>query len=149
MRSKCEPDSAARPLAMAVERLMKADASDLYRAWTQKFDSWFAQPEELIMTPEVDKPFFFYNREDWGRHPHYGRFLELKKDELVEMAWVTGEGGTGGAETVIRVELSPREEGTLLRLTHSGFYDEESREAHAENWPEGLEVLDRALTSER
>jgi len=86
-----------------------------------QFDSWFAQPGELLMTPEIDKPFFFYNRKDWGRHPHYGRFLELKKDELVEMAWVTGEGGTEGAETVIRVELSAREEGTLLRLTHSNL----------------------------
>ena len=104
MRSKCEPDNSARPLTMTVERLMKADASDIYQAWTQKFDSWFAQPGELLMTPEVDKPFFFYNRKDWGRHPHYGRFLELKKDELVEMAWVTGEGGTGGAETVILLQ---------------------------------------------
>jgi uncharacterized protein YndB with AHSA1/START domain len=100
------------------------------------------------MTPEGDKPFFFYNRNDWGRHPHYGRFLELKKDELVEMAWVTGKEGTGGAETVIRVELSVRDQGTLLRLTHSGFYNDESRDAHAENWPEGLAVLDRALCPE-
>ena len=43
MRSKCEPDNSARPLTMTVERLMKADASDIYQAWTQKFDSWFAQ----------------------------------------------------------------------------------------------------------
>ena len=128
---------------------MKADASDIYIAWTQKFDSWFAQPGELFMTPEVDKPFFFYNREDWGRDPHYGRFLELKHDELVEMAWVTGKGGTDGAETVLRIELSTREEGTLLRLTHSGFDSEESRDGHAKNWPEGLEVLDEALCPER
>ena len=149
MRTKCEPDNSARPLTMTAERLMKADASEIYQAWTEKFDSWFAQPGELLMTPEVDRPFFFYNRTDWGRHPHYGRFLELKKDELVEMAWVTGEGGTEGAETVVRVELSAREDGTLLRLTHSGFYNEESRDGHAENWPEGLEVLDKALCPEK
>ena len=148
MRSKCQPDNSARPLTMTVERLMKAGASDIYQAWTQKFDTWFTQPGELFMTPEVDKPFFFYTRKDWGRHPHYGRFLELKQDELVELAWVTGEPGTGGAETVIRVELSAREEGTHLRLTHSGFYDEKSRDGHAENWPEGLEVLDNALCPE-
>ena len=64
---------------------------------------------------------------------------------MVELAWVTGEGGTEGAETVIRVELSPREEGTLLRLTHSGFYNEASRDGHAENWPLALEELDNAL----
>lgn len=145
MRTKCEPDQTMRPLSMTVERLMSAKASDLYLAWTERFDSWFAEPGELLMTPEVDKPFFFYNRKDWGRHPHYGRFLELKQDELVEMAWVTGEGGTEGAETVLRVELSTQEGGTQLRLTHSGFCHEQSRDGHAENWPEGLAELDRAL----
>ncbi|MEM7261376.1 MAG: SRPBCC domain-containing protein [Planctomycetota bacterium] len=130
---------------MTIERVMKASANDLYRAWTEKFDAWFAQPGELLMTPEVDRPFFFYNRHDWGRHPHYGRFLELKQDELVELAWVTGEGGTEGAESVIRVELSAHEDGTLLRLTHSGFCHEPSRVGHADNWPEALEVLDEAL----
>ena len=147
MRTKCETDNSARPLTMRVERLMKASASELYEAWTERFDAWFAQPGELLMTPEIDKPFFFYNRKDWGRHPHYGRFLELRRDELIEMAWVTGEGGTEGAETVIRVELSPQGGGTLLRLTHSGFPHEQSRNGHAENWPEALEVLDEALCS--
>ena len=89
-----------------------------------------------------------------GRKQRYPKsaipvFLELKKDELVEMAWVTGEGGTEGAETVIRVELSAQEEGTLLRLTHSGFYNEESRGGHAENWPAGLQVLDEVLCQEK
>ncbi len=145
MRTRSEPDNTAPQLSMTVERLMEADAGDIYRAWTEKFYAWFAQPGDMYMTPEVDKPFFFYNRTDWGRHPHYGRFLELQKNKLVEMTWVTGEGGTGGAETIIRVELSAQEEGTLLRLTHSGFPSEESRDGHAENWPEGLEVLDKVL----
>jgi len=130
---------------MTVERLMKASASDIYRAWTQDFDAWFAQPGELFMTPEIDKPFFFYTRHDWGRHAHYGRFLELKQDELIVMAWVTGENGTEGAETVIRVELATAEGGTQLRLTHSGFCHEQSRQGHVDNWPEALEALDKTL----
>ncbi len=145
MRSKCVPDPNERPLTMTVERLMKASAGEIYAAWTERFDCWFSQPGETLMTPEVDVPFFFYNRHDWGRHAHYGRFLELKKDELVEMAWVTGQGGTEGAETVIRVELTPQENGTLLRLTHSGFCHQESCKGHADNWPEALEILDAAL----
>ena len=145
MRTKCEPDASARRLATTTERLMRADAADIYQAWTQKFDAWFAQPGELFMTPEVDRPFFFYNRKDWGRHAHYGRFLELKQNELVEMAWVTSPEGTEGAETIIRVELAPNKRGTLLTLTHSGFANEASRDRHADNWPEALEILDDAL----
>lgn len=56
MRSECQPDNAARPLTMTVERSMRANAADIYRAWTQDFDAWFAQPGELFMTPEVDRP---------------------------------------------------------------------------------------------
>ena len=146
MQTKCPPDHTDRPLTMTVERAMGASAADLYVAWTEKFDLWFAQPGELLMSPEVDRPFFFYNRHDWGRHPHYGRFLELKNEELVVMAWAT-EGGTLGAETIVRVELAPQEGGTRLRLTHSGFASEESRDAHADNWPAALETLDQALST--
>ena len=94
MKTKIAPNSSAQALTMTVERWMKASAKDLFQAWTAGMDTWFAQPGELIMTAKVDQPFFFYNRTDWGRHPHYGRFLELKEYELVEMAWVTGENGT-------------------------------------------------------
>ena len=58
------------------------------------------------MVSEPGRPYFFYNRDEWGRHPHYGRFLELRENELVEMTWMTGNGsaeGTQGAETLLKV----------------------------------------------
>lgn len=42
---------------MTVERVMKADAKSIYEAWTEKFDRWFAEPGEIMMVPEVDRPF--------------------------------------------------------------------------------------------
>jgi uncharacterized protein YndB with AHSA1/START domain len=149
MKSTCIPDLSARPLTMTVERLMKASAEDLYKAWTERFDWWFAEPRQLIMVPEVDKAWFFYNRKDWGSHPHYGRFLELEKNKLVSMTWLTGENGTEGRETVITVELSPQDGGTLLRLTHSGFPHEQSCDGHKENWPAGLESLDEGIAKHK
>jgi uncharacterized protein YndB with AHSA1/START domain len=106
---------------------------------------WFAQPGETMMHPEIDRPFFFYNRHDWGRHAHYGRFLELVPDKLVVMTWVTGKDATFGAETVVRVELTPVKEGTLVRLTHSGFDDAQACKGHEEQWPSGLETLEDCL----
>ena len=147
MKSNITPDLNERQHRIHLEKSMRANASDLYQAWTEKFDLWFAQPGELLMEAKVDKPFFFYNRHDWGRHAHYGRFLELQQDRLIEMAWVTGKGGTAGAETVIRIEFVPQEEGTWLRLDQSGFEDEESAKGHAENWPLALDELDQKLTS--
>lgn len=126
---------------------MKANAADLYKAWTEDFDLWFAQPGELIMVPEIDKPFFFYNRHDWGRHAHYGRFIKLEKNRHIEMTWLTGDGGTFGAETVITIELIPQDQDTIMHMTHSGFNDEKAAKAHKENWPIALDELDQKLTN--
>jgi hypothetical protein len=52
------PDLSSRPYAMTLEHRMKAGAGSIYNAWTRDFDLWFAEPGELIMTPEVNRPFF-------------------------------------------------------------------------------------------
>ncbi len=81
--------------------------------------------------------------------PTTAAFLRLERDRLVEMTWVTGAGGTQGAETVVRVELTPQGTSTHLRLTHSGFPDEESRNQHHHAWPLVLEQLERRLAQAR
>ena len=35
----------------------------------------------------------------------------------------------------------------LVRLTHEGFPDEQSRDGHQEAWPMALDVLDKALST--
>lgn len=137
------PDLTDRPHTLQVERVMISHPSDLYDAWTEWFELWFAARGSVSMVAEVNAPFFFQTEFDGKRYPHYGRFLRLEHDRLIELTWVTS--GTLGAETVVTVELIPHGESTLLRLTHAGFPNAELKDQHAQAWPAILNRLDARL----
>ena len=150
-----EPDLTARPHRLTVERQMPLPPATLYKAWTVEFDRWFAAPGSILMTGQADTPFFFETEfshspdEPLQRHPHYGRFLALVPDRHIQLTWLTGAAGTKGAETVVTVELIPGADGTLLKLTHAGFPDQESMEQHRDAWPMVLELLERRYAATR
>ncbi|NYD52495.1 uncharacterized protein YndB with AHSA1/START domain [Actinomadura luteofluorescens] len=129
----CPPDLSARPYRAIVDHPAGVPAGAVFRAWTERFDQWFAQPGEIVMRAEVNAPYFFQTFHEGRRHPHYGRFLRVDPGRLIELTWLN-EAGTRGVETVLTVETSPRSSGSLLRLTHAGFPDDRTREEHETAW---------------
>jgi uncharacterized protein YndB with AHSA1/START domain len=142
------PDLSGRPYSLTLDRHFAAEPSTLYAAWTTGFDRWFAAPGSMLMQPVVNAVFFFETefkpagQPKAQRHPHYGRFIRLIADRLVELTWVTGAGGTEGAETVVTVQLQPMGDATHLKLTHAGFAGEAARDRHHTAWPFVLDQLD-------
>jgi catechol 2,3-dioxygenase-like lactoylglutathione lyase family enzyme/uncharacterized protein YndB with AHSA1/START domain len=141
-----KPDLATRPSQCVIERSMTSPPHAIYKAWTEEFDRWFAAPGTVLMRPEIDAPFFFETHYAGGRHPHYGRFLDLNQDHFVQMTWVTGSAGTEGAETVVSVEIASHGSGSHVRLIHSGFPNQESMERHDKAWVEVLAQQDKVLS---
>ena len=152
-RSIPQPDLSQRPFDGHAERWMPYPAQRLYRAWTEDFGLWFADPTTVRMEAEAGQPFFFqteYRSENLQteRHSHYGRFLRLVPNKLAEITWVTGKGGTEGAETVLTVEFIPEKSGTLVKLAHRGFPHEQARARHEAAWPMVLEQQEKKLAGD-
>ncbi len=138
-----------RPIAFTIEQPMSASPSAIFRAWTQEFDTWFAAPGAIRMRPVEGEPYWFETVHEGARHPHYGRFLVLQPDAVIEQTWVTGQNGTEGVETVVRLELIAHQSGTRVRLTHSGFASQQSAHNHRDSWPRILHHLDETLAGSR
>ena len=78
----------------------------------------------------------------------HGEILELDRPRLLAYSWVSS--WTGDARTTVRWELEPRNNGTLVRIRHSGFAAHPELAQSYRGWPRMLgwlqALLDRGET---
>lgn len=138
-------DVPPRPNELAVRLRMNSPPRAIYAAWTKGWERWFAAPGTAKVDAKVGGEYSFDVEHEGKRYPHHGRYLRLEPDRLVELTWITGEGGTECAETIVSVEIAAEGTGSVIDLKHSGFPTEEAMQRHEQAWIHVLGHQDRVL----
>lgn len=135
------------PFECAVPRVIRAKADRLFRAWTdpEKARPWLTNGGDLVLQPHVGGLFFLDMVYNDHTYPHYGRYLQVVKDKVLEFTWMSQ--GTLGKESVVRVTFEPQGESTKVTIRHSGLPDEKNRDEHQGGWTEILGWLEERLES--
>ena len=82
-------------------------------------------------------------------HTVGGEYQEVDRPERLVYTWQWEEGPEpvqGGNDTVVTVEFVEDGDGTLVKLTHTGFPSQEIMGMHEQGWNAVLAKLDRVLS---
>lgn len=84
---------------------------------------------------------------DGSRFVAVGEYVALEPGRRVSYTWAWEGGGPmpEGLQTLVEVELSPRDGGTALTMRHSGFHLAAVRDSHAQGWASVLNRLNDLL----
>jgi uncharacterized protein YndB with AHSA1/START domain len=84
-------------------------------------------------------------------HTVHGEFSEVRPPERLAYTWSWDDGPdaamAGSESTLVVVEFLEDGDGTLVKLTHSGFASEQIREMHTQGWAAGLANLESSVFS--
>ena len=129
-----------------IRRLIDASPAEVFEAWTDadSMSQWMRPGSTADAECELDV------REggrfridmilpDGERKDHEGEYRVVDPPNKLVFTWISE--GTQRRETVVTVELSERDGGTELVLTHEGIPTEKSAEGHEEGWTSIVETL--------
>lgn len=142
-------------VALQLEHRFAAPREKVFEAWTNPEllkRWWAAAPTWETPTAEVDAReggrYRLSMRTDEGEiHTVGGEYREVSPPERLAYTWRWEEGPgpvmAGSEETLVVVEFVEDGDGTLVKLTHSGFAGEEIKGMHAHGWEAVLANLER------
>jgi uncharacterized protein YndB with AHSA1/START domain len=126
-----------------VIRISRALPAEPERVWQALTDpaalcSWFWPESAFGTTAEVDLGEGYRIDGPKAGLSLTGRYLTVDPPKRLVMTWQWA-GEDGG--TMVRIELAPDGEGTVLTLTHEGFADGTTRDEHVRGWSDCLARL--------
>lgn len=126
--------------SLQVKRLVHASPQAVYRAWTDASElaRWFRPAPHLeTVVHELDlRAGGTYRIEmkdpDGSSYVAIGEYRELEPPERLAFTWRWE--GSPATDTLVTVELAPKDGCTEIVLTHTLFQSEEERDGHLEGW---------------
>ena len=143
-------------IALELEHRYAAPREQVFDAWvnTDVLKRWWrAQPTWETPVAEVDARegggYRLSMRTDEGElHTVHGEFSEVRPPERLAYTWAWDDGPdaamAGSESSLVVVEFLEDGDGTLVKLTHSGFASDEIREMHAQGWAAVMANLERS-----
>ena len=80
---------------------------------------------------------------------NHGVYLEIVPNQTIAFTWCQDFSENPTPDTEVRIEFRSLGSATELTLTHSGFTDLESRDAHQGGWNSGLEDVSQEIAHGR
>lgn len=131
------------------ERVFEAWTNpDVLKRWWRAGETWDTPLAEV--DPREGGAYRLSMRTDEGEvHTVFGEYREVSPPERLAFTWTWEEGPgpamIGSDNTLVVVEFHEEGEGTLVRLRHSGFADDEIKGLHVHGWEAVLANLERSV----
>jgi uncharacterized protein YndB with AHSA1/START domain len=129
---------------LTLTRLLPAPREQVFAAWTtpESLRQWMCPDDAEVVLVEMDLRVGGEFRIDMlaggERLVHRGTYRQIDPPQTLVFTWISVD--TYGGETVVRVDLRERGNGTQLTLTQTLLPDSRAVERHTRGWSQ---ILDR------
>jgi len=140
-------------LSVEIKRIINAPRERVYAAWTDpaELQRWFGPEEVRTIKIAADvrvggKYRWDLVKQDGEEWACLGEYRELIPGRKIVFTWKWDDDEAWkNHDSVVTVELSDRDGGTEVKLTHEKLPSEESRDRHNEGWNSVLDRLEKFL----
>ena len=145
---------ASEKLSLEIKRFINAPRDRVYAAWTDpvQLRQWFGpekvQTRDLFADARVGGKFRWdLTNSEGEKMTCLGEYRELQPGKKIVFTWQWDDDEDWeNHASVVTVELSDRDGGTELRLTHEQLPNEQSRDGHTGGWNSALDKLEKFLS---
>jgi uncharacterized protein YndB with AHSA1/START domain len=144
----------AEKTSLEIFRFINAPPARVYKAWTDpaELQRWFGPEEVRTIKIAADvrvggKYRWDLVKQDGEEWACLGEYRELIPGRKIVFTWKWDDDEAWeNHDSVVTVELSDRDGGTEVKLTHEKLPSEESRDRHNEGWSSVLDRLEKFVT---